>query len=160
MVQKILKGKAKSKGKGKGPPGGCHECGGDHYARECETRKIRINAERALQESKGKGKGKGGKAGAYSSIPPRFWSGYNPGFMQGQWNQWRPGSNQAYGKGAGFKGKGKGENQIGSMMQSFSFPPLGAVNFAQEENLASTTEDACEPCNWSDGSQQLSWSGI
>ena len=51
------KGSAKGKGKGKGPKGGCHECGGEHYARDCPVRAQR------------KGKGKG-----WESIPPRLLS--------------------------------------------------------------------------------------
>ena len=120
------KGKAKGKGnlqrKGQGPPGGCHECGQDHFVRDCEVRKIKLQAERALkgagygQKGKGdaKGKGKDGKANAYSSIPPRYWSTYNPGFMKGQWNQWRP---SGYGQNNAFKGKGKGEH-LGNMAQT------------------------------------------
>ena len=41
-------GKGKEpKGKGKGHKGGCHDCGGDHYVRDCPVR----------QERKGNGKG-------------------------------------------------------------------------------------------------------
>ena len=35
-----VKGKG-PKGKGKGPKGGCHECGGDHYVRDCPVRQER-----------------------------------------------------------------------------------------------------------------------
>ena len=38
-------GKAKGKGK-KGLAGGCHECGQDHFVRDREVRKIKIQAER------------------------------------------------------------------------------------------------------------------
>ena len=68
----------------------------------------------------GKSKGKGGY------MPPKQWSGYNPGiFRPNQWRDWRPGNE----KGAwGGKGKSKGIN--GMMMENGSdaFPAvLGAV---------------------------------
>ncbi len=45
-------GKGKGKGGvGKGPSGGCHECGGDHFVRDCTIRKAKM-------AEKGKGKGK------------------------------------------------------------------------------------------------------
>ena len=46
-IDAIGKGKAaqlnKGKGKGKGPKGGCHECGGDHYVRDCPLRAAQWN---------------------------------------------------------------------------------------------------------------------
>ena len=114
--EQVNPGQGKAKGKGKkGPAGGCHESGGDHYARHCEIRKVKIAADRALNESRGNGKGKSGKGGMYANIPQRYWNGYNPGFMKSQWNQWRPNP---------FKGKGKGDNAIGNMMPNFTFPSL------------------------------------
>ena len=69
------KGKASAKGKGKGPKGGCHECQGDHFVRDCPVRAQR----------KGTGKGKG-----WDNVPPREWKNWNPGFMDRQWGAWRP----------------------------------------------------------------------
>ena len=79
MVQGPEKGAgdfaAKGKGKGKGPKGGCHECGGDHYVKDCPVRKAKGG------KSKGKGSsnkvptggtggagGKGGKKGTSKLI--------------------------------------------------------------------------------------------
>lgn len=60
------KGKSKGEGKGKGPKGGCHECGGDHYVRECPV-------------SKGKSKGKGKD---WSAVPKNTWNRWYSGPSQ------------------------------------------------------------------------------
>ena len=94
-----LGGKMKGKGKpgggkagGKGPKGGCHECGGDHYASACKIRA-------AI-----KGRDKGQKAGkGWDNVPPRYWNNYYPGFKGSQWSHWRPSG----------KGKGGGKGSIG-----------------------------------------------
>ena len=65
------------KGKGKGPVGGCHECQGDHYVRDCPVR---------AQRKGGKGKGKD-----WNNVAPRQWNTWNPGFINKQWSNWRPG---------------------------------------------------------------------
>ena len=89
---------AKSKGKGKGgPKGGCHECGGPHFVRDCPVR----------QQRKG-GKGKGGKS--WDSVQPRYWNAWNPGFVNRQWSSWRPGGYTSKGKG---KGKGGFQGMFG-----------------------------------------------
>ena len=87
MAEDIKKNKGGNAGnwKGKGPKGGCHECGGDHYAHDCKIR----------AERKGKGKGKN----FYESIPTKYWNDYNPGFQKGQWNYWRPGTRISEGSG-------------------------------------------------------------
>ena len=80
-------GKAKAKGKGKGgPKGGCHECGGNHYVRDCAIRQ---------QRKGGKGKGK-----SWDSVQTRYWNSWNPGFINRHWSSWRP-SYSAKGKGKG-----------------------------------------------------------
>ena len=89
---KGFKGKGKySWSKGGGPKGGCHICGGDHYARECPQ-----NPQNA----------KGGKAKGKNNPYPqqRQWSNWNPGFRPVQWQDMRPGNPK------GWKGKGKGIN--------------------------------------------------
>ena len=53
-------GTAKGKGKGKGPKGGCHECGGDHFVRDCQ-----IRAAKKGEAAKAKGKG-------WESVPTRY----------------------------------------------------------------------------------------
>ena len=99
------------KGKGKAPmKGGCFNCGGEHFVRDCPH---------APSSSKGKGK--------------------DPWVTQTAWNGWYPsrGFQKSKGKGGGWKGNGKGKGkanmnaaygQGGFPNQSQSmFPPLGAV---------------------------------
>ena len=38
----------KGKGKGKGPNGGCHECGGEHYVRDCRQGPQELQQKRHL----------------------------------------------------------------------------------------------------------------
>ena len=112
-------GKAKSKGKGKGgPKGGCHECGGNHYARDCTIRQ---------QRKGGKGKGKN-----WDSVQPKYWNSWNPGFINRQWSSWRPGyTAKGKGKGKGgfpgaYGGKGEGMSS-GPDINKLTFPPLCSV---------------------------------
>ena len=127
------KGKGKSKGKGKGPVGGCHECGGDHFVRDCPIRAQRKGGQ--------KGKGK-----SWDSVPTRQWSQWNPGFIPQQWGGWRPGNpNGQFGKGQFGKGGGKGVGQIAGKGADYSggesffdlnrlqFPALASVNYQAEE---------------------------
>ena len=116
----------KGKGKGKGPKGGCHECGGDHYVRDCPVR-----------ASKGKGKGKGKTS--WDWVPQKHWTSYNPGFRKTQWNDWRP------------KGKGKGKGGKGLAFGSppamqFVYPPLG--------NVSSGNSWQEGECDWHQGGWQ------
>ena len=148
------KGFGKAAGKGKGPPGGCHECGEDHFVRDCPTRKLKLEAKgamkgsyRALQESYGKAKSKG--KGKESWIPQRQWGGYNPGFMPTQWSKWRPGQYQGNGQNFGSKGKGKGDEMNWMQGQRLTFPPLGAINQSPE----------CEPC-WQQGYEMGGFGGF
>ena len=127
------KGKGKSKGKGKGPAGGCHECGGDHFVRDCHIRAQRKGGQ--------KGKGK-----SWDSVPTRQWSQWNPGFIPQQWGGWRPGNpNGQFGKGQFGKGGGKGVGQVAGKGADYSggesffdlnrlqFPALASVNYQAEE---------------------------
>ena len=127
------KGKGKSKGKGKGPAGGCHECGADHFVRDCPIRAQRKGGQ--------KGKGKG-----WDSVPTRQWSQWNPGFIPQQWGGWRPGNpNGQFGKGQFGKGGGKGVGQVAGKgaeynggesffdLNRLQFPALASVNYQAEE---------------------------
>ena len=120
-----VKGKG-PKGKGKGPRGGCHECGGDHYVRDCLVRQER------------KGKGKGWWTIDSKNVQPRYWSSWNPGFIPKQWSSWRPGT-QGGRKGKGFPG-GKGDGNLNMLdFSRLSFPPLCAVI-----NQGGTAGQGCE----------------
>ena len=119
-----VKGKG-PKGKGKGPNGGCHECGGDQYVRDCRVR----------QERKGKGKGKGWWTIDSKNVQPRYWSSWNPGFIPEQWSSWRPGT-KGSGKGKGFAG-GEGDGNVSMLdFSRLSFPPLSAVSTLPPEIYA------------------------
>ena len=83
--------------------GGCHECGGDQYVRDCPVR-----------ASKGKGKGKGKTSRDW--VPQKHWTSYNPEFRKTQWNDWRP-----KGKGKGKGGKGLASRSPPAMQ--FVYPP-------------------------------------
>ena len=120
---------SKGKGKGKGPKGGCHECGGDHYVRECPIR-----------AAKGKSKGGKGKGKNWDYVPQKPWSLYNPGFRQTQWNDWRP---KGKGKG-GFKGKG--QTFGGQPGVQLVYPPLGNVSSGGQ------WQEECNQGGWQDTS--------
>jgi hypothetical protein len=125
---------AKGKGKGKGgPKGGCHECGGPHFVRDCPVR----------QQRKG-GKGKGGKG--WESVQPRYWNAWNPGFINRQWSSWRPGGYNPKGKGKGKGGfqstfGGKGEGAQGMDVNKLTFPPLCSVENSSTNYYGPESED-------------------
>ena len=48
----------KGKGKGKGPKGGCHICGGRHYARECPQNPEAEKGKQEKKQEKDNGQGK------------------------------------------------------------------------------------------------------
>ena len=109
-----VKGKG-PKGKGKRPEGGCHECAGDPYVRDCPVRQER------------KGKGKGWWTIDSKIVQPRYWISWRPGTKGG-------------GKGKGFPG-GKGEGNVSMLdFSRLSFPPLCAVSkntpCAEEDSYA------------------------
>lgn len=128
---------------GKGPKGGCHECGGDHFARDCAIR---------AQRKGGKGKGKD-----WSSVPAKPWANWNPGFMPTQWGKWRPGGPQN-GKGTGFgqKSYGKGGvNLTGAGGDVVNWGDQVDLSKLQFPALASVTPAAND---WSQG-DALQWDG-
>ena len=142
-----VKGKG-PKGKGKGPKGGCHECGGDHYVRDCPVRQER------------KGTGKGWWTIDSKSVQPRYWSSWNIGFIPKQWSSWRSGT-KGGGKGKGFPGS-KGDGNVSMLdFSRLSFPPLCAVS-----NQGGTADQGCES-PWDSGhayhggdTEQVSWQGM
>ena len=124
------KGKGKKgKGKGTGPKGGCHECGGDHYVRECPIRK-----------GKTKGKGK-----HWSAVPKNTWNSWYPGPSPATWKGWWPGTG---GKGQkAEKGKsGMAAPFIPGPGCNLVFPPLGAVQ--SQEQQQQTWEQAWPAQEW------------
>ena len=141
----------KGKGKGKGSPkGGCHECGGSHFVRDCPVRQ---------QRKGGKGKGKD-----WSSVQPRYWNNWNPGFMTRQWSSWRPG-NKGKGKGKfgfsnGYGGKGEGSAQ-NMDVNKLTFPPLCSVSNSGSPMESGSYEwggqDQCGGSDWS--TDQGLWMG-
>ena len=130
-----VKGKG-PKGNGTGLKGGCHECGGDHYVRDC-----RVTQER-------KGNGKGWWTIDSKNVQPRSWSSWNPGVIPTQWSCWRPGT-KGSGKGKGFPG-GKGDGNVSMLdFSKLSLPPLCAVSHqggAADQGCVSLGQWACVPC--------------
>ena len=141
------KGKGKSGGEkagGKGPKGGCHECGGDHYASACKIRAAR------------KGGGKGRKAGkGWDNIPSRYWNNFNPGFKGSQWSHWRPGGKgKAGSKGSiGWSGQNGGPNQQDQPdFLKLNFPPLLAQIGSSQQGRDEEWQDG--ECGWEAWNQE------
>ena len=83
------------------PAAGCFNCGGAHYVKDCPEPKQEGKGKGKGEKAKGKGKGKGGKPKGkgkakgngkdWNTVQPKYWSEWNPGFQNAQWNYWRPG---------------------------------------------------------------------